>query len=821
MALLSDFRHAIRVLRKAPLFSLTSTLSLAIGIAASAAIFSLADAMVFRPRVGITEPARVVDIGRGMHGEGFDNFGYPLFAALRERNTLFEQMSAVAFQPYPMSLSAGSSTELVYATLVSGTYFDVLGTRPAAGRFFLPEEDRAPGATPVIVLSHAFWIEHFKADPAAVGTTITLSGRRYAIVGVAEPGFTGTSIINADFWVPFAMEQHVRSSDTSLLSNPDAVWHTAVGRLKPGVSIAQAKAELTAIMTNDFKARGDGRLDRWTIAVAPCTRIPAPVRGPVSGFIAVLGVLTLLVLMIACSNVAGMQLARAIERRREVATRLAVGASRSRVVVQLLVEGVTLALLAAAVSIPATYAAIRLLTAFQPDLPFPLLLELRVDPRVVTFALLLAMATMVVFALVPALQSTRFELAPMLHGTTATPDRRRSWMRQSLVVAQVAMALLLLVAAGLFLRSLREAATIDAGFNPADVDVVQVDMRLGGYRGDAGMRATADLLDRIRLIPGVASAAASRMVPLQGGGLGLGRLRVPGYVGPGGNDEIAADMDVISPEYFRAMELPLVRGRAFTAADRQGAKGVIIINEILAERLWPGGDAVGRHILSQFGRPDRGEAERPLEVVGVAKSAKYRSIGEAPRNFVYVPLAQSFMEDLTFYVRRAPGSSQIPAVRQAIRAFDPHLPVVHAQTLQEATAIGLLPQKIAAWIAGSVGLVGLLLAALGLYGLAAFSVAQRTREIAVRMALGATRESVLALILRQAACLALIGAGVGLALALGVGRVLQSLLIGIRPIDPVAFGAATLTLMVVLLAASWVPARRASRLDPMRALRSE
>jgi len=821
MALLSDFRHALRVLRKAPLFSLTSILSLAVGIAASTAIFSLADAMLFRPRVGITEPERVVDIGRGMRGEGFDNFGYPLFAALRERSTLFERMSAISFQPYAMSLSDGATTELVYATLVSGTFFDVLGTRPATGRFFLPEEDRSPGAAPVIVLSHGFWMSRFKGDPAAVGTSLTLSGRAYDIVGVAEPGFTGTSIINADFWVPFAMEQHVRSSDTSLLSNPDAVWHTAIGRLKPGVSIAQAKDELNAIMTNDFKERGDERLDQWTIAVSPSSRIPAPARGPVSGFIALLGALTVLVLLIACSNVAGMLLARAIERRREVATRLAVGASRSRVIAQLLVEGFTLALIAATVSIPATFAAIRLLNAFQPDLPVPLLVDLRVDPRVIAFALLLALVTTASFALVPALQSTRLELAPMLHGATATPDRRRAWMRQSLVAAQVAMALLLLVAAGLFLRSLREAATIDAGFNAANVDVVQVDMRLGGYRGDAGMRATADLLDRIRLIPGVTSVAASRMVPLQGGGLGLGRLRVPGYVGPGGNDEIAADMDVISPDYFRAMELPLVRGRAFTAADRQGAKGVIIINEILAERLWPGRDAVGQHILSQFGQPGGGEAERPLEVVGVAKTSKYRSIGEAPRNFVYVPLAQSFMEDLTFYVRRAPGSSQIPAVRQAIRAFDANLPVVHAQTLREATAIGLLPQKIAAWIAGSVGAVGLLLAALGLYGLAAFSVAQRTREIAIRMALGATRESVLALVLRQSARLALIGGVVGLALALGVGLILQSLLIGIRPIDPVAFGTAVSMLMVVLLAASWIPARRASLLDPMRALRRE
>lgn len=819
MAVLNGFRHAFRRLRKAPLFSLTSILSLAVGIAASTAIFSLSDAMLFRPRVGIVEPERVVDIGRGMRGEGFDNFSYPVFEALRERSTLFEHMAALSLQPYAMSLSEGSSTELVYASLVSGTFFEVLGTRPAAGRFFLPEEDRTPDALPVVVLSHAFWMTRFSGDPSVLGKTMTLGGRPYAIVGVAEPGFTGTSIINADFWAPFAMEQHVRSADASLLSNAGAVWHFAIGRLKPGVSIAQAKDELNIILTNYFRERGDERLDRWTIAVSPSARIPAPARGPVSGFIAVLGVLTLLILLIACSNVAGMLLARTLERRRELATRLAVGASRSQVVVQLLIEGFTLALIATAVSVPATYAGIRLLSAFQPDLPVPLLLELRVDPRVMVFSLLLALLTTLAFALLPALQSIRFELAPMLHGATATPDRRRAWLRQSLVAAQVAMAVLLLVAAALFLRSLREAATIDAGFNAADVDVVQLDMRLGGYRGEAGIRATIGLLDRIRQIPGVTSTAASRMVPLQGGGLGLGRLRVPGYVGPDGNDDIEADADVISPDYFRTMELPIVRGRAFTEADRQGTKDVIIINEILAERLWPGRDAVGQHILRQFGAAP-GE-ERALEVVGVAKTAKYRSIGEAPRNFVYVPLAQSFMEDLTFYVRRAPAASQIPAVRQAIRAFDPNLPVVHAQTLQQATAIGLLPQKVAAWIAGSVGTVGLLLAALGLYGLTAFSVAHRTREIAVRMALGATRGSVLSLVLGQSARLALIGGAVGLALALGVGMVLQSLLIGIRPIDPIAFGTALVSLMAVLLAASWVPARRASLLDPMRALRSE
>jgi predicted permease len=387
-----------------------------------------------------------------------------------------------------------------------------------------------------------------------------------------------------------------------------------------------------------------------------------------------------------------------------------------------------------------------------------------------------------------------------------------------LVCGQVAVALLLLVAAGLFLRSLQEAARADIGFNPNGVDTLLIDPRIGGYMTDArGIQAVEGLIERFKSTPGVTDVAASKMVPLQDSRLSLGGLRAPGYTGPNGDDSIEAGWDVVSGDYFKTLQLNIVAGRPFGPQDRQGAPFVAIVNETMARRLWQGQNPIGQTLIQEMG----GDEKRTLQIVGVARDSKYRTVAESPDNFIYVPLTQQFLSQITFYVRRQGPESQINALRQAVVAFDPQLPVIHTETLYQGITLTLLPQRIAAWIAGCVGGLGLFLAALGLYGLMAFSVSQRKREIAIRLAVGASPGAVVWLVLRRAAVLALVGGVIGVALAVGLARLLDSLLVGLKPIDPLAFGVALATLAMVMFVAAWTPARRASSLDPVRTLRAE
>src|SRR5688572_24044034 len=816
MSFTADLRYSLRLLGRSPVFTVTSIVSLALGVGAAATIFSLTDALLFEPTVGVRNASELVDIGRANQGSGFDNMPHPTYRYLREHSRTLD-IAAVDFGGGPMSLGTEGTSERIIGTLVSANYFDVLGTKAVVGRFFRADEDEVAGARPVVVLSHALWTQRFNSDPHIVERSIRLNNQEFAVVGVAEPGFQGSSMVGTDLWAPMAMVQLVRGRlDASLLTEPRAVWHIAVGRLKPGAPIAQAQAELNTLM-EAYKKSEPRAPEHHTVSVVPMGRIPGPVRTPFLAFIGFLFALTGALLAIACSNVAGMLLARAASRRREMATRLAVGAGRHRLIGQLLTETMVLFAAAAMASVPLTIWLVALLEGSLPALPVTLNLDFGVNVRVMAFAFGLALITGMVFGLAPARHALSAELPPMLHGANATADRTRFRLRNSLVTVQVALSLMLVVTAFLFLRALDKAAQTDPGFQTAHIQIASVDVSLAGYRDQPAVALASRFKERLQAISGVESVAHARMIPLQGSGFSLGSVRVPGLQGPFRDGRFNADWDIVSPEYFETIKMGIVDGRAFRDSDREGAPRVAIVNDTFARQAWPGQSAVGRIFMQQA---DANE-ERAVAIVGVARDAKYRYISSARAPFIYVPMAQQPSSDLNFYVRHTPGRQIEREIRAAMAQVEPNVPVIMLQSFEDAAAIGLLPQKLAAWIAGSVGAIGIFLAALGLYGLMAFLVTQRTREIAIRMALGASARTVRAMVLKQAGTLAAIGGVIGLVLAGGIGTLAQSLLVGVPPIDPIAFGGTATLFAVVLTIAAWSPARRAAATDPAVALRAE
>lgn len=815
MTIRQDVVYALRLLRKSPVFTLTAVLSLAVGIAGNAAIFSLADALLLRPRPGISDPGRLVDVGRTQGGRGFDNFSYPNYLDFRDRNTVFSGLAGARFGPEPMGLGVDGAAERVWGTAVSSNFFDVLATGFALGRGFRSEEDRPGGGNEVAVISHRLWQQHFEGSGDVLGRTIRLNGRPFTIVGVTTPGFTGARVFTSDLWVPLTSFPLMAGRDSSLLTSRQAVWMQGIGRLKPGVTIEQARAEIDAIakaLENEYPRQNEGK----GMALAPLGLVPGgEVRMIFAAFIGFLFALVALVLLIACTNVAGMLLARGVVRGREVAVRLAVGAPRGRIVRQLVTESLVLALIGATAGVVGAGLMIRALRAFLPALPLPIAVEFALDWRVVAFSVVLAVATGVLFGLVPALQAARTNLVSTLK-IDGGGGMRRQRLRHAFVVAQVAMSVLLVVVALLFVRSLSNAVHIDPGFDARGADVIAIDFRLAGYGEAAGLQSAEQLLARVQEFPGVRDAAYARILPLTGSGVGLGRLRLPGD--PRDAPGVRADWNVISPTYFETMRSALVRGRGFTAADRRGAPSVAVVNETFARRVWPEQDAVGKVLLQDFNPFD---PIRELHVVGVAKDGKYRSLGEEPVAFIYVPLSQQYAAELNLVARRAGPDSVIPAIRDLLRQMEPNLPITMAGTLEEMTTLGLLPQRVAAWVAGSFGFVGLLLACIGIYGITAFTVTQRTREIGVRVALGAARRDVLRLVIGQSMRMSTVGALIGLLLAAGATQLLVSLLYGVRPLDPVSFGAAAAIFCALALAASWLPARRAASVNPVEALRTE
>ncbi len=813
----SHLRYGVRLLTRSPLFTLCAVLSLAIGIGANTAIFTVANALLLAPTRGVVEMDRLVDVGRTTEGQGFDTVSYLTYANFRADNPVFENLFAIRLEPGALSLGGEQGAEVAYGEQVSASYFDVLGFVPSAGTFFRSGEENLSTPLRKVVLSHAYWQRRFGASPSAVGQSIVLNGAAFTIVGVGPDGFHGTTVLSPDLWLP--MTAYVRGlPDETALRQRQNQSYTMTARLKPGVSIAQAQAYATTFMRG-LEEQYPEVYRRKGLVVVPASRLPGIAGDFVTPFLAALMGVVGLVLLVACTNLAGLMLARATSRSREIAVRLALGASRGSIAGLLITESLVLFGAGAGAGLGVARALVDVMTSALGAVPMPIMLDLALDWRVALFTAGLALTTGILTGLAPALQSTRVNLVPDLKADSSAPKTQR--LRHAFVTMQMAFCLVLIVMAGLFLRALGKATDVDPGFDVAAIDVATVDLGHAGYP-ETRMAAVAEELGaRLAALPGVAAVGTAAMIPLEGSGMGLGGLRPAGTTDPAA--EVDTDWNIISPGYLPAIGVPIVRGRNFTTADSATSPRVAIVNEHFADAAWPNQDPVGRVLENGDFRPGQASTIERITVVGVAKDVKYRWLGEAPRPFIYVAANQNSQPRAHFFIRRRDRAtvSLTAGVRQTLKAYDANLPLVRMQSLESYADLGLLPQKLAGSIAGSLGGVALLLAAIGLYGVTAFAVASRSREIGIRMALGANPGSVVRLMLGLGLRLVAIGGAIGLTVAIGAAQLVSGLLFGLSPLDPTAYLATVGVLAAVALVATYVPARRAAAVDPLLALRSE
>ena len=682
--------------------------------------------------------------------------------------------------------------------------------RPQVGRLLTPADDKAPGASPVAVLSDRLWRRRFAADPAIAGRRIVLNGAPFTVLGVAPAGFRGTTLLSPELWAPLTMITEIQPG-SSWPPPRGGSWLMLGGRLAQGVGLGQAQAEIDLIAARLEKEHPDTNQGvGWRLMRA--TPVPGEFSGPVAAFMALLGAIVGLVLLVASINIAGMMLARAVARRKETGVRLALGARRSHLVRLLLTESAVLAFLGGGAGFLLARWATDLLLALLPSLPVPLALSLPVNTRILFFGLGVTCLTALATGLVPALQASKPRLVETLKldGDTGFGRLR---LRQVMVAAQVAGSVLLIVVAGLFGRALGRAGSIDPGFDAKNVEVVGLDLSLARHDEVTGPAFLRQVIARVEALPGVESVSAAIDLPLDGSRVGFGSIWAEGKTQ---EERIhLEDWNLVEPRYFSTLRKPLVRGRDFTADDVLGRTDVAIVNEAAAASLFPGQEAIGRRF---FRMTDEGP--RAVEIVGIERTGRYVSLGEDPTPFVSLPYAQAYIPRVSLLVRTS-GPSVIPAVRAIVSGMNPNLPVVSTGTLSELSTIALLPQRLAGGFAGALGLVALLIACLGVYGVTAYTVARRTREFGIRMALGAAPRDVLGLVLRQAATMTASGLLAGLVLALAATQVLSSLLFGVDAADPLTYGLAALVFGALSLAASFVPAKRALGVDPSVALRSE
>jgi predicted permease len=811
---------------------LTAVLSLALGIGATTTIYTVANALLLRAPAGVRHPETLVDVVRLERGDtGVDPVSYPDYVDVRRRIRTVNELYAHQLEVEPVSLRTEDSTERAFANLVTANYFTALGVRAASGRLLGPGESDEPGASPVAVLSYRFWERRFAASPAVVGRTVRLNGQAFTVIGVAGEGFTGTGVLAPDLWVPIGMVGVIRAdTEGSRLRMRENAWLMVGGRLAPGASRAQASAEVAAIgaaLAQEFPF--DRRIlppgmavPVFDWSVEPASPVPYGLRSIAALLFTFLMTIVGVVLVIACANVAGILLTRATVRRREMAVRTAIGAWRGRLLRQLLTEVMVLFAFAGIAGLALARVLTTLVTKLLPAFALPVDFALPLDVRVAAFSVAVSLAAAVLCGLAPALHASKADVVSGLKDEGQGPLERMR-LRNALVVAQVAFSTLSILVAATLVRGYTTVNTLDRGFDPRGVDLVTVDLSMAGYTSVTGPRFARTVVDRLRQLPDVTTAAVADRAP-EPGSISFGNITVPGVTPPRGASAFQANWTVIEPGYFATLRLPIRAGRDFGPGDDTSSEQVAILGESAARRFWPGQDPIGRSIVTHTGE---GRAVRTVRrVVGVVRDVSFgtRAVreGREPAIALYVPLQQHYVSRMTFLARSRNSGPGSAALRAVMATADRNLALLNLQTLESQQLGPAQAQlRIGAAVAGIAGLVGLLLAAIGVYGVTAHTVTRRTREIGVRLSLGASRGSVMRLVLRQGLTLIAIGSTAGIALGLAAGLVLSRGALRVPPPDLQVCAATVLLLGVVALMACYVPVRRAAGLRATDALRHE
>jgi predicted permease len=802
-----DLRYGWRLMVRKPAFTLVAVLTLGLGIGANVSMYSWLDGRLRHLLDGVERADRIVALNTTLNGRTDVPISHPTFVDLRDRRPgSVEELIAYTLAPMHMRVGSGEP-QRVFGEFVSGNYFTALGVRPLLGRAFLPDVQSREA---VAVISYKFWVRRFERDPSIVGRSIALNGIAFTIVGVGPEAFHGTEpYLNIDLWVPVTMQPKLTAVDRLIRGNR---WLEVMAFLKPGVALARAEADLDLVM----RGLGETYADDAGSGVKLYELWRAPSMGG-AAVTAVMGVqlgVAGIVLLIACANVANLLLARAATRQRETAVRLTLGASRGRLVQQMLTESTLLALAGGLIGVLFAYWTKDLGRLFIPPAPLPIEINMTLNRGVFVLAGAVTILTALLFGLVPAVQGAASSVMSALKesalAVTATPRRARA--RKALVVAQVALSLMLLVSAGLFLRTLANAQSVDPGFSTRTGLLAAIDLQPAGYDTARGRVFFGEMLNRVREIPGVQAASVATRVPLGFGGDSSMTAAIDGYT-PAPNEDVMLSFNRVGADYLKTMGIPLLAGREFTELDTPERPDVAIVNETLARRYFAGRDPIGGHIRV---------GPRIVEIVGVAHDGKYSSITEAPRPFIYVSMQQMYRADAVLHVKTAgdPGAI-VPRLHETFRALDANVPLFDIRTVAEHLEVAVFVQRMVASLLTAFGALALLLATVGLYGVIAALTAQRTPEIGMRMALGATRADIVSLILKQGLGLTFAGIAIGLAGAAGATQFFTTLLVGVSATDAVSFAGTTALLVVVALAATYLPARRASRIDPLQALRND